>query len=75
MLKTTPAQARLLKRLIKAGPKGLHLPDVHEQTLDALMRRGLAGVDNGRAVLTAPTKQVRHGATVKTVVDLDAVTA
>lgn len=75
MLKTTPAQARLLKRLIKAGPKGLNLPDVHEQTMDGLMRRGLAGVHDGRAVLIAPTKQVRTGATVKTVVDFDAVSA
>lgn len=75
MLDLTPQQNALAKKLIKAGPRGVLLADCHEMTVDALLRRGLVRLDNRRVILTAPTKKVRTGAAVRTVLDLEAVQA
>jgi hypothetical protein len=56
MSKLSPPQNALVRRLIKAGRRGIALDDVHSWTLQALEDRGLVTVRTGRAVLVAPTR-------------------
>lgn len=70
MIKITTVQRALIKQLIKAGPAGIVLSKSNERTVDALMRRGIAGVRAGRVVLTAPTKTIKVGIATRTVLDL-----
>lgn len=65
-VKLTPAQNALANRLIR-GP--VPIDDCHAMTLEGLMRRRIATVQNGHAVLIARTRTV-GGATPRTVLDL-----
>ncbi len=69
--KTTPAQNAMIRRAIKAGPKGLNPHDLHTLTVEALLERGLVAyrdvAGKNRLVLVAPTKRVLHGKIVHTV--------
>lgn len=75
MTKLTPAQNALTRRLVKAGPRGLNLTDAHDQTVTALLERGIAAVQGGRVVLIAPTRKTKRGITIVTEVDWAALAA
>lgn len=70
-MKLSPAQNALARRLIKAGNRGIDRDDMHDGTMRALLAAGIARYDTGRIILAAPTKQVRTGMTLRTVLDLD----
>jgi hypothetical protein len=72
MLKLTPPQNRLIRRLI-AQPDGIDVRTCHDMTLTGLVRRGLVTIEGGQVRLTAPTRQIRNGTGVRTVLALDAV--
>jgi hypothetical protein len=58
-------QNALVRRLIKAGRRGIALDDVHSWTLAALEERGVATVRMGRVVLVAPTRTRGKGQTMQ----------
>ena len=74
MVKLTPAQNTLVRQLIDS-PDGVPLDQVHSKPLEGLMRRRIATVHHGRALLIAPTKQVQMGIHNRTLIDFDALTS
>lgn len=62
MLKLTPAQNSIVKRLLADAltdqPTGIEVRPLDQRTVDGLLRRGIATVRAGQLVLTAPTRTV-----------------